>query len=98
MLFKLFSRVMMTVAIYFVYRMIEKRGAVPSFGWHNSSGPDLYGGRSWDLVWFLFCGAQILIFCLAMVYGYRKPGICLLFYRVFPDAELLLPRKPDQAF
>jgi exopolysaccharide production protein ExoQ len=41
--FKLFSRLMMTVAVIFIYRKIINRGAVGSFGWDNSLSPLLYG-------------------------------------------------------
>ena len=35
MLFKLVSRLLMTISVFFVYRRIVDRGAVGSFGWQN---------------------------------------------------------------
>ncbi len=40
---KLFSRVMMTAAIIWVYQLIIRRGAVASFKWSNPLSPLLYG-------------------------------------------------------
>src|SRR5487761_2593062 len=42
-IFKLCSRLLMTLAIYFVYKMIVNRGAIGSFGWQHSMSPVLYG-------------------------------------------------------
>jgi exopolysaccharide production protein ExoQ len=42
MLFKLVSRLLMTMAIYLIYRRIAQRGAIASFGWENGSSPLLY--------------------------------------------------------
>ena len=43
-IFKVISRIGMTVAIYFVYRKIINYGAVNSFGWENILSPLLYVG------------------------------------------------------
>src|SRR6201996_413136 len=42
MLFKLVSRLLMTISVFFVYRGITGRGAVGSFGWQNELSPLLY--------------------------------------------------------
>jgi O-antigen ligase len=42
--FKVFSRIMMTVAIFFVYRKIIDKGAVDSSAWSNVISPLLYTG------------------------------------------------------
>ena len=40
--FKLVSRLLMTISIYYVFRMIVKRGAIPSFSFANVLSPVLY--------------------------------------------------------
>src|ERR1700743_1515920 len=42
MLFKLTSRLLMTISVYMVYRKIVNKGAVGSFGWQNQCSPVLY--------------------------------------------------------
>ncbi|MBL3656783.1 O-antigen ligase family protein [Fulvivirga sediminis] len=42
--FKVFSRIMMTIAAYYAFKYILKKGGVDSFKWNNVFSPLLYGG------------------------------------------------------
>ncbi len=96
-LFKLASRLLMTIAVYFVYRMIIKRGAVGSFGWQNRLAPILYGiYLALGLASFLwstdvaYSALQWFMDIESLVFSYYFIGSFILLNHFFPDNPIKL--------
>jgi len=95
--FKLCSRLMMTIAIYIVFRMIVKRGAVASFGWQNSLSPVFYGvylGLGWiSFLWSTDPGYSALQWSMdieSLVFSYYFIGCFLMLNYFFPENKIKL--------
>jgi hypothetical protein len=94
-IFKLCSRLIMTIAMIFIYRMIVKRGAIGSFGWQNSLSPVLYGVYlglgmiSW--LWSTDPGYSALQWFMdieSLVFAYYFIGSFLMIDHFFPNSGI----------
>ena len=95
--FKLASRLVMTISIYVVYRMITKRGAVGSFSWQNSLSPLLYGVYlALGFVSFLwstdpgYSALQWFMDIESLVFSYYFIGCFIMLNHFFPDNPIKL--------
>ncbi len=95
--FKLCSRLLMTVAIYFVYKKIINRGAIGSFGWQNSLSPVLYGAYlGLGLISFLwstdpgYSALQWFMDIESLVFSYYFIGCFLMLNYFFPENRIKL--------
>jgi len=93
--FKLCSRLMMTVAIIFVFRMIVNRGAIGSFGWQNSLSPLLYGlYLGLGMISFLwstdpgYSALQWFMDIESLVFSYYFIGCFLMLNHFFPGNRI----------
>jgi exopolysaccharide production protein ExoQ len=92
MLFKLVSRLLMTMAIYLAYRRIAQRGAVASFGWQNGYSPLLYvvylGLGLLSLLWSTDVVYSALQWCMdvaSLVFAYYFIACFAMLDRYFPN-------------
>ena len=96
-LFKLVSRLSMTMAIYLIYRRIAQRGAIPSFGWQNSLSPLLYliylGLGLLSFLWstdVLFSALQWCMDVAGLVFAYYFIACFVMLDRYFPNHPIRL--------
>ncbi|MBS1668475.1 MAG: O-antigen ligase family protein [Bacteroidetes bacterium] len=96
-IFKLCSRLLMTLAIYFVYKMIVNRGAIGSFGWQHSMSPVLYGVYlGLGLISFLwstdpgYSALQWFMDIESLVFSYYFIGCFLMLNYFFPENKIKL--------
>lgn len=96
-IFKLASRLMMTISIYIVFKKIVNRGAVGSFGWRNNMSPILYGlYLGLGLVSFLwstdpeYSALQWFMDIESLVFSYYFIGCFLMLDQYFPDSGIKL--------
>ncbi len=94
-LFKLASRLLMTISIYIIYKKIVARGAVGSFGWSNSLSPLLYGVYlGLGLISFFwstdpgYSALQWFMDIESLVFSYYFIGCFLMLNRYFPDSGI----------
>jgi exopolysaccharide production protein ExoQ len=97
MLFKLTSRLLMTMAIYLVYRRIAQRGAIPSFGWQNGFSPLLYvvylGLGLLSFLWSTDVAYSALQWCMdvaSLVFAYYFIACFIMLDRYFPNHPIRL--------
>lgn len=97
MLFKLVSRLLMTISVFFVYRRILDRGAVGSFGWQNELSPFLYYAYlALGLLSFLwstdvgYSALQWFMDIESLVFCYYFIGCFLLLDHYFPGHPVRL--------
>ncbi len=95
MLFKLVSRLLMTMAIYLIYRRIAQRGAIPSFGWKNGFSPLLYlvylGLGLLSFLWSTDVGYSALQWCMdaaGLVFAYYFVACFVMLDRYFPNHSI----------
>jgi exopolysaccharide production protein ExoQ len=97
MLFKLISRLLMTMAIYLIYRRIAQRGAIPSFGWKNGFSPLLYvvylGLGLLSFLWSTDVAYSALQWCMdvaGLVFAYYFVACFIMLDRYFPNHPIRL--------
>jgi exopolysaccharide production protein ExoQ len=93
--FKLCSRLIMTIAIYRIYKMIIRRGAVGSFAWQNSLSPVLYavylGLGLVSFLWSTDPGYSALQWSMdieSLVFAYYFIGCFLMLNYYFPENRI----------
>jgi exopolysaccharide production protein ExoQ len=98
MLFKLASRLIMTLAIYLVYRRIVQRGAIASFGWQNAASPLLY-------IVYLFLGLLSFLWSTDVVYSALQwcmdvAGLVFAYYFIacFAMLDRYFPNHPIRLY
>lgn len=95
--FKMTSRLLMTISVYLVYRQIIKRGAVGSFSWQHLLSPALYAlYLGIGLVSFLwstdvsYSALQWFMDVESLVFSYFFIGSFILLNHFFPDSPIRL--------
>lgn len=93
--FKMGSRLIMTMCIYLVHRMIIKRGAIGSFSWHNVMAPALYvtylGVGLASFAWSYdveYSALQWFMDVESFVYAYYFIACFIMLNTFFPDNEI----------
>ena len=97
MLFKLTSRLSMTMAIYLIYRRIVSRGAIASFTWQNTPSPLLYilylGLGLISFLWstdVVFSALQWCMDVTGLVFAYYFIACFAMLDRYFPNRPIRL--------
>ena len=97
MLFKLASRLSMTMAIYLIYRRIVSRGAIASFTWQNTPSPLLYilylGLGLISFLWstdVVFSALQWCMDVTGLVFAYYFIACFAMLDRYFPNRPIRL--------
>ncbi len=94
---KVFSRVFMTIAVYFVYKRIIKQGAVGSFKWTNELSILLYVGYLLlglvSFLWSTDIGYSALQWFMdfeSLIFAYYFISCFVLLDHYFPEADVRL--------
>jgi exopolysaccharide production protein ExoQ len=97
MIFKLVSRISMTMVIYLIYQRIIKRGAVASFAWQNGFSPVLYvlylGLGLLSFLWSTDVAFSALQWCMdvtSLVFAYYFISCFIMLDRYFPNHPIRL--------
>lgn len=97
--FKLVSRLLMTISIYYVFRMIVKRGAIPSFSFANVLSPMLYavylGLGLLSFLWSTdvsYSALQWFMDVESLVFSYYFIGCFVLLDVYFADSKIKMYR------
>ncbi|HRH50834.1 MAG TPA: O-antigen ligase family protein [Panacibacter sp.] len=97
--FKLVSRLLMTISIYYVFQMIVKRGAIPSFSFANVLSPMLYavylGLGLLSFLWSTdvsYSALQWFMDVESLVFAYYFIGSFILLDVYFPDSKIKIYR------
>jgi len=101
---KVFSRVMMTVAIFGIYKRILRQGAVASFQWKHSLSPVFYGlYLLLGLISFLwstnvgYSALQLFMDAECFLFAYYFIGCFILLDHYFPSSGIRLSNVMAQA-
>ena len=98
-IFKLISRLMMTGAVFLVYKKIIRRGAVGSFSWQNNMAPILYavylGLGLISFMWSTepeYSALQWFMDVESLVFSYYFIACFLLLDHYFPESGIKMYR------